>query len=354
MRRRVLLVGLVAAVALITAGTLAGLASRSSSGDVALAATFTAPSPDTMVLSIESADGRLVAASGASANTGTVYVWNPASRNVITLTRSSPEIAQPAAFSSDDKSILVGYFRSDGSAVGSAFAYYWVNIATNRATRAAWADPLTGPPPEASISQDGSTLAIPSSQDGMIEILDGQTGAITGYLHSPVRSPASVQLDSNGRVILIGGTDGHAFVMNVTSGQVIDQITFNSQDAVLLSPNGQSVLIFERGYPVSLWNTSRRANVTPRDEFWQRYEPRTVADYSGAVAYSNDGGTLFACAEKIGRCDLWNATTGSHIRTLVIPGLGSYEDLRFESNDLVADGAERHGSPTQLFLLEFK
>ncbi len=185
------------------------------------------------------------------------------------------------------------------------------------------------------LSLDGTTLAS-SKNDNTIKLLDVKTGELKNSLTGHSSVITFIAFSSDGKTLVSEGKETIK-LWNIMTGELRSTIAKGTKCfcSSVLSPNGQTLAIFNRG--VQNGGTSGRS-VTLWDvetgQLIRTFNEDLGYDYSGSIAFSHDGKTLFISFTKTetayiyspdgGRDDyeerynytlLWDLTTGQIRKT---------------------------------------
>lgn len=283
-----------------------------------LAATLTAPGGAEFSLDpVMSADGRYIAAAGGtSANQSSVYVWDATTGNLLSkLSLPAGGIAQPFAFTSDDKALVANFYTP----AAKQNTVYRVILSTGQRT-AIGTFPVSL---NASVSGDGSTLAVenPAGTGINMRKLSGVTSLVPFLKNPRVGSalvPNSLQLDDSGDEVIFSDTKGTAYVISTTTGAVSSVgFHYTAHGAFpLLTPDGSMVLVPDATNGWELWFLgspgTALSNVTPHDSRWPKN--------SGGFLFSSDGGTIVTFPDHGVTADLWAEQNQAHTAEFTVPG----------------------------------
>lgn len=239
--------------------------------------------------------------------------------------------------------------------------------------------PPPGPAPLQTIAGDagavafspsGNTLAI-AEADGTVQLYDAGNGSLLPSLAAPkLPQPGNqntyavgVAFSSSGTMLAAGLSDGTITVWNLTTRQVAATIVVpptaqqdagRDLDAIAFSPDGTTIAAGSDDGPTSFWNavtgqqtgvfndpaqpgnpvvrglafgpngTTLAVDDLQHIYLWDVAAKRVTAtiDHDATmVAFSPDGTMLATDDDDPGTVDIWNASTGSLVRTLHDPGV---------------------------------
>lgn len=298
-----------------------------------LAATLTVPGGGTVDTTWISPDGKLIAASGQGSS---VYVWNTATRALVTtLTPPTMEIGTTVysmiidnvAFSADDSAVTVlvypnvpaGAPTPNGS---SSYAVYRWNLPAGGKPTLVWS---VQTPSIISISNDNNTaLTAQGSQVNKVTLTPQLSTAPTVTLPGGVDGsyPPPYELDQHGDRMIYHPSGTETYVWSFASTRVIAKL--KSGAYTVLSTDGKTILEANpsnyatgSSAPPTLWDVATQSSVTPSDPRWKQQLRQPWQVYSWDT-YSTDGGVLLT-RRPGGLIDLWSTATGKHLLTVTDP-----------------------------------
>jgi serine/threonine protein kinase/WD40 repeat protein len=364
-----IIIGAVAAVVLVAGGIVAAMTLHGSSsggqptplhsGSPVKVATFTVPDGDTVDDVQFSTDGKLLAAMG-DANRD-IYVWDAASRTYLrTLTGATGTMDM--AISPDDDTL---------TAVAGTSILRW-NLATGKRTVLRHGlKILTAAQGESwDMSSDGTTLALVSADHRKVSVQSVTTGSIIAVFALPgTPTIQGIQLDGDGRRLLVADTSGMAYVWDAGAMRVIATMRYPDKKYVQapgtgnwlpplltpeLSPDGGTVLIYSNSdgkAAAKLEDVATGANITPRD-------PRWPLDSNGdrvgpsSCDFGTDGRTCWSFSTDVPNSTghpsvlIWDISTRSVLLTMPEPS-GSdlyWPALGPDDSEIAYPGAEETNS----------
>ena len=182
-------------------------------------------------------------------------------------------------------------------------------------------------------SPDGKDLAVAS--DMGIWLYDARTGAEVALLSGHNGEVKSIAYSPDGKMLASAGLDETVRLWNPKTGENL--ATLMGHDGlvtgVAFSPDGKTLVSGSGDATVRLWSTETRRQLWSSDTPQTRMQAPKVRDVFGfesapgpfdvlafrwvlAVAYSPDGKTLASSGSSDGTIQLWEAESGTHIRTL--------------------------------------
>ena len=219
-----------------------------------LAATLTAPGGAEFSLDpVMSADGSYIAAAGGtSANQSSVYVWDATTGNLLSkLSLPAGGIAQPFAFTSDDKALVANFYTP----AAKQNTVYRVILSTGQRTAIGLVPRLAEclrergwmhtcrrePGGHRHQHEEAERCHQPGS------FLESKGGLGLGTDH--------LQLDDSGDEVIFSDTKGTAYVISTTTGAVSSvDFHYTAKGAFpLLTPDGSMVLVPDATNGWELW-----------------------------------------------------------------------------------------------------
>lgn len=182
-------------------------------------------------------------------------------------------------------------------------------------------------------SPDGKELAV-ATKDG-IWLYDVQTGAEVALLTGHTGEVRTVSYSPKGKLIASAGVDETIRLWNPESGEnvtilrghdgLVSSIAFSADGKKLFSGSGDAT--------VRLWSIEKEQQIWSADTPQTRMQTPMVRDVFGfetppgpfhtlafqwvlTVAYSPNGKTLASSGSSDGTIQLWDVSTGKHLRTL--------------------------------------
>jgi len=304
-----------------TAGTRGSALPPLRIGTPALATTLAVPGGGTVNSVQFSPDGKfLAAAERVTTGTPKIYVWDTAKRTYLTtLTMPSTYLQYEFSFSfSEDDSTLSGTFLNIPT---STYTIYRWNLSTGDLTKIS-SFPESG---YWGLSGDYSTLAVADSSGKQISVQHVGTGVVFAHLtmlgNSAIASYGSLgfnlSLDSDGGRLVVGYTNGTAYVWDVAKQKIIATLHYNHNKNTVqlpvLSPDGNTVAVYGSGNePPTLWDVATQSNVTPHDSRWLRDNAACVFSMDSRVCGTDDR----ASRQTV---DLWDVGTHAYLLTVTDP-----------------------------------
>ena len=168
-------------------------------------------------------------------------------------------------------------------------------------------------------SPDGSTLAT-GSYDSAVRLWNASTGTHIKNLLGHTDRVLSVAYSPDGETLASGSVDSAVRLWDASTGTHIKNLLGHT-DAVIsvaYSPDGGILATGGEDHTVRLWELTPNTNTDTTDTTVSLLPDTTLLGHTDAVisvAYSPDGETLATgSADKTIR--LWDASTGTHIKTL--------------------------------------
>jgi len=302
-----------------TAGTRGAALPPLRIGTPALAATFTVPGGGTVNSAQFSPDGELLAATdGVTKGTSEIYVWDVPKRTYLTtlaMPSTSLQYNSSFSFSADDDGTLSGVFLN---VQANIFTIYRWNLSTgNRTTIRSF------PESEHSVlSGDDSILAFADSSGKQISVQHVGTGSVFAHLTMPgnstiANSGSDISLDRDGGRLVVGATNGIAYVWDVAKQKIIAKLHYDYDAQIIqvpiISPDGNTVSVYADGNgPPTLLDVATQSNITPDDILWP-------LNNSTSCAFSTDGRVCGTNSTDGKTVDLWDVATHAHLFTVIDP-----------------------------------
>jgi WD40 repeat protein len=156
---------------------------------------------------------------------------------------------------------------------------------------------------------DGRSFITPTLS-GTAQIWDVTDGRLTATLVGHTGQVDAVAYSSKSNLVATGGTDGTARVWNARTGRQLLVLHGHSAtvNAVAFTPDGRRLITAGEDGTARIWDITTEGS---RDWLTLAAHPGGV----GRVIYTPDGTRLLTTGTCDGKTKLWNATTGSLIRT---------------------------------------
>ena len=242
-----------------------------------------------------------------NSESSTVRIWDTSNGE---LTRSfdlksgDSAVMHSVAFSTDDKLIVAG----------STFGVGLLDAGSGQLIHS-WRDYS---PKSVAISPDGAVVvAGGSTRDDSgrerpgLSMFNSATGELIRNLKGHLDAITSVAFSSDGRFILSGSVDGTARLWDAAKGKEVHRFFGNtsSVESIEVSPSGQSLLIGSAYDSAHLWD------LTTGQEMME-FDGRSDLASADSVAFSPDEKEVLTAGGLSGPARLWDASTGSEIRTM--------------------------------------
>lgn len=152
------------------------------------------------------------------------------------------------------------------------------------------------------LAPDGRSIALVSSHENKIHVLDARTGEILRGL-GPHVNASLVAYSPNGKKLAASGSDRAIRLWDVATGKEIVAATGHraSVTSIAYSPDGKMLASIDEGCTVILWDMATNA------------EQRRIVDPESswllAVAFSRDGKSV-AVGSESGSVQIWDVKTG--------------------------------------------
>ena len=207
-----------------------------------IVATLTSPVGSAAVSSVAfSPDGKTLAAGD---DDGSTFLW------VVATGQLAATLSDPASASGgSSEGVNAAAFSPNGellaAADGDDSVYLW-NVATHQVT-ATLADPsgLSSQMHSVAFSPDGKTLAA-GNEDGKTYLWNVATGKLIATLTDPSgQNVMSVAFSSHGGMLATGDDDGSAYLWNIATGRLAATLSGGSSvvSSVAFSPDGKTVAV---------------------------------------------------------------------------------------------------------------
>ncbi len=188
-------------------------------------------------------------------------------------------------------------------------------------------------------SPNGEELAT-SGHDGAIEIWQAATGRPLLALNGDTGIVNSVEFSADGEEVLSASTDGTARIWDAIPRQATIQLFEPGDGAVLngsFSPDGGELVTASSDGTTRIWQSSTgRLLATIRS-------PSEAAPATAAWDPTGSPEVLTAAARAPNDATIWNARSGTMIRTLTAPGGSSIDNLMLDAQ-FSPDGKEVVGT----------
>ncbi len=330
--RRLVIIGVVAAVVAIAASIVPFLLLRNSASQT-LTATLASPGGSSLTATVNSVafspDGKELAVGDQDHN---AYLWDLATHRIV-ATLTSPVGSQPVssvAFSPDGTTLAVA--NGDGSTL------LW-NVATARLA-ATLSDPpsASGGSSEGvnavAFSPDGKLLAAADADDSLY-LWNVATHQVTATLADPsglASQMHSVAFSPDGTMVASGNEDGKTYLWNVTTGKLtatLSEADGENVVSVAFSPHGKTLATGDDDGSVCLWDLATGKLTATLNE---------GSSVVSSVAFSPDGRTV-AAGNGDNNTYLWDAATGQPTATLTNPQVAAGNPDGVSAIAISPDGA---------------
>lgn len=284
-------------------------------GTAVLVGSFSAPGGAPMKNALFSPDGAYVA---AASTTSKIYIFSAETLKLVTTLSVGPnEVGHLVSFSSDGKTLY-----ALGS-TSSAIKAYDLNVASGKATSYS----LRADVSETWNSNSGSMIGTFASTGPVMEY-----NVATGKVHAQVPNPGksaviNAEPDLDGKYMMISDTDGASYLVDMRSKQVIGTFRYPKKGSSTLypemSPDGNTVYVPGGTTAAArLWDRATRRYTTPVNSRWP--------DHDNGVLFSVDGKFVITSPTFVSETvDVWNVATGAHVIILTVPGGQNEADLSF-------------------------
>jgi WD40 repeat protein len=173
----------------------------------------------------------------------------------------------------------------------------------------------------AAFSPDGQLLAtVQVSAGGSASVQLWQVS--DGTLLKTWKGAEPLLFSPDGQTLAMQGTTGEIQLVRIADGAIVQSLLTQGLYSLSFAPDGQTLAVGQSLYAVQLWHI---ADGTRR---------QTLKADGRSVAFAPDGEILATISEDHDRVQLWQADTGTPLRTLV-PAWGPIQTLAF-----TPDGAD--------------
>jgi serine/threonine-protein kinase len=359
-RRKRLVIGAAAALALVAAGTGVTLAVLPQPASATLLSTISPANGSGPILGMEfSADGTLVAATDQDLRQGAevISVWNAGTgKSVATLALPpSYDVITGTAFTGDDKTAtaVAMHLNSAGLLEGPVVDYRW-DLATGSRS-------VVYSLGAAQLAPTG-TLRPVASGDLSLVAVGGPGGGLDVYHASGVPGalalpPAGPDITNYGfigdKTIWVADRNGTIYLYDTGSGHQAGQVTpWHSAHGLIslsgaeLTPDGTLAEVGSK--PAELWNIADKANVTPHDQWWTATTYGFFSWDGHVIVTGTDGNPSGSTS-----IDVWKIDgTISHLLTIHLPGklVGQPAGISPDGREVAILAGQPSGSPPKVLV----
>ena len=281
-------------------------------GTAVLVGSLTAPGGGLMRNAFFSPDGTYIAAVSTKSD---IYIFSAETLKLVkTVSVGAGEVAYPVSFSSDDKTLY---------AVGWTSSYtkmYDLNVTSGKAT--------VYPMPAVTETWNfiGGRMIGTFASTGPVSEYNAATGKVHAQVPNPGKSPvANAGPDADGNHILISDTDGTAYLVDTLSKQVIGTFRYPYKGSGTiypeLTPDGNTVYVPGGSAAAArLWDRTTQSYVTPAGSRWPNPDTQLL--------FSSDSKFVLTSPTSVSETvDVWDIATRAHVITLTVPGGANEADL---------------------------